>query len=114
MAAITSGTVTATPLGDFWIGTLELAPTADDGDTINLDSLISGKIKEVVFASGVRNATNSGSADVSPISWSTGTAKITLGNTGTQGGIDTGTIDSGRAALSNYRRDIFFVAKSQQ
>jgi hypothetical protein len=112
MAAITSGTVTATPLGDFWIGTLELAPTADDGDTINLDSLISGKIKEIVFAEGVRNSANSGSVDISPVSWTTGTAKITLGRTGTSGTANQ--IDSGRTSLSNYRRDIFFVAKSQQ
>lgn len=109
MAEITSGTVNASPLGDVWFGTVELNAEADDGDTINLSTLISNKIAGVVFADGVRNAGQSGSADVSPISFSTGTAKITLGNSGTQ---DESDIDNGRTTLSDYTRNIFFVARS--
>lgn len=115
---ITSGTVNATPLGDLWLGTIEVLSTSgSDTNTINLDTLIGSKIKEVVFAKGVRESQKSGSADVSPISWTTGTAVITFGRSGTQSGTDTsGTlgIDDGRGTIGPFRRDIFFLAKSQQ
>ena len=111
MAEITSGTVYATPLNDLWIGTIQLAPTADDGDEINLSTLISTKIKEVVWASSIKDATSSGSVDNAGVSWQTGTSKIVLGRSGT---FVAGVTDSSRASISNFRRDIFFVARSQQ
>lgn len=112
MAQITSGTVNATPLGDMWIGAVELAPTADDGDEFSLTTLLGTQIRGVSFAWGVRNSQQSGSVDVQPVSWNASSGTITLGNSGTQGGIETGTIDQGRGSLSDYRRDIFFQATS--
>lgn len=110
-AEITSGTVYATPLGEFWVGTLWLPATADDGDFINLDTLVGAKLKNIVFATGIRNSQLSGSADISPLSWTSGSARLTLGNSGT---FANGTrFDNGRQALSNYRRDIFFVARGE-
>ena len=118
MAEITSGTVEGSPIGDVWVGTLELSATADDGDTINLgsSSFLGSKIVEILYAKGVRNVSSGTTADISPVSFATGTAKITLGKSGTYNSSSSGTrgIDDGRAALSNYTRHIFFVAKSQQ
>ena len=113
MAELTSGTVEGSSFGDIWIGTLALPNDVDDGDTVNLGSsnFLGSKIVEILYADGVRNHAQSGSVDVSPIGFSTGTAKITIGNSGTQDETD---IDSGRSALSNYDRRIFIVAKSQQ
>jgi len=49
MADITSGTVTATPLGDLWIGTLEHA-SSSVGDVVGLQEIMGKKIAGISWA----------------------------------------------------------------
>lgn len=124
MVDITSGTVNATPLGDFWIGTLQVGTAgAHDGDVVNLShtNFLGDKAKEIVFAYGVRESQNSGSVDVSPVSWISSSGSVTIGNSGTQRGASGTTgeasptnIDSGRSTLGNYVRNIVFMVRSQR
>jgi len=110
MAEITSGTVRATPLGGFWIGALELASGADDGDTINLahSNFLGDKVKEIVFAEGVRYD-SAGTANPSPIIITTGTAKMMLGASGTFE-----VKEANRGDISDQARRIQFQALSYQ
>lgn len=118
---ITSGTVYATPLGEFWMGTIWLPSTTDDGDWVNLDTLsplITGsgtlgpKLKNVIFATANR-VSSSGTSDMQACSWTSGSARIVLGLSGTFATSDIADVDGGRTTITDYRRDIFFIAKSQ-
>jgi len=107
MADITSGTVNATPMGDLWMGTVELANTADDGDNVGIAGLVGGKIAGIVYAAGVGDIKSSGTAFYSPIKFDTNSGTVTLGNSGTSS-----VVGSDPNAISNKSRSIFFVARS--
>lgn len=111
MADITSGTLNATPLGDFWIGTVQLAASADDGDVFNLgaSTFLGSKVKGIVYASGIRAANLSGSAASQPCSFDSNSGSVTLGYSGSMSDTDA---DESAQMISNQRRDIFFIARS--
>jgi len=110
MAELTSGTVRAALTGGMWIGEVELASGADDGDSLNLASsnFLGKKIKEVIWANGVRYD-STGTANPSLVRVTTGTASLVLLNSGT---FTDGEYE--RGVISDQARRIQFQALSYQ
>jgi len=70
MADHTSGTVVASPLGDFWLGTIELS-NGQDADNVGIQAIMGRKIGGIAFANA-----NSGTC-----SFSTTSGTVTLSGT---------------------------------